>query len=326
MPMTLNCPQCNSSFRVPETLAGKDGKCRQCGAVVRVPQSDAGIRVCTGCGADISHARRVKDKVGNYFCEPCWATHVSSHAKDVAQSKKDQVAIMDGSVQPAALDKSVPLFCEQCDGQFAVEELQNIGGRILCNKCSLSPSPRQRPILYQGNGDPLDRNEKDIYRQLLKINRFGYFLLILNLVILFVLTGVWGKDIGLLGLIGFVIQGISWLKLQKFRRRIRTYYQDMGGNPLSDREHTRFKVLRWLLWGSWASVAIGLVVGATAADSEDDFWKWFGVSLLVIGLIAVAVIAVLLHPLQRRLAEARGDKWSFFHRESKVKQYEDQLR
>src|SRR4051812_7877916 len=37
MPITFQCPTCNSRMTVPDTMAGKRGKCRKCQTPIQVP-------------------------------------------------------------------------------------------------------------------------------------------------------------------------------------------------------------------------------------------------------------------------------------------------
>lgn len=40
MAITFDCPGCSKTLRVPDELAGEEGKCPSCGAVVRIPAPD----------------------------------------------------------------------------------------------------------------------------------------------------------------------------------------------------------------------------------------------------------------------------------------------
>jgi predicted Zn finger-like uncharacterized protein len=40
MPMSVTCPECDASYKVPDEAAGKTIKCKKCGAKVRVPVDD----------------------------------------------------------------------------------------------------------------------------------------------------------------------------------------------------------------------------------------------------------------------------------------------
>jgi hypothetical protein len=44
------------------------------------PQRTDQRKLCTVCGADISSRKRIKDRHGNYYCEPCWAAALSGGA------------------------------------------------------------------------------------------------------------------------------------------------------------------------------------------------------------------------------------------------------
>lgn len=43
-------------------------------------------KVCVVCGKDVSQTKRTKDQQGRYYCNPCWATRVSRHQLQTAQS------------------------------------------------------------------------------------------------------------------------------------------------------------------------------------------------------------------------------------------------
>ena len=40
MPMSVNCPECDASYKVPDEAAGKAIRCKKCGAKVPVPAAD----------------------------------------------------------------------------------------------------------------------------------------------------------------------------------------------------------------------------------------------------------------------------------------------
>ena len=78
------CPRCKHVTHLPDSAGGKLGRCKQCGAIVRVPVAEALRKYCFICHADISLAKRVKDKQGNYHCEACWQA-----ALDAAKTDSD---------------------------------------------------------------------------------------------------------------------------------------------------------------------------------------------------------------------------------------------
>src|ERR1035437_10707335 len=76
--ITVECPKCKMAMEVPDTAAGARGKCRKCGGIVQVP---SGVqKICIGCGADVSAAKRVKDDAGQYRCTNCYQ-QIASQAK-----------------------------------------------------------------------------------------------------------------------------------------------------------------------------------------------------------------------------------------------------
>jgi hypothetical protein len=69
VPITVSCSNCGTTGQVASEAAGKRAQCRACGAVVQIPATRP--KVCSTCGRDVSHATRVKDERGNYYCDPC---------------------------------------------------------------------------------------------------------------------------------------------------------------------------------------------------------------------------------------------------------------
>jgi len=43
MPINVSCPACRSEYRLPESMAGKRGKCRKCGQALQIPSLDGNL-------------------------------------------------------------------------------------------------------------------------------------------------------------------------------------------------------------------------------------------------------------------------------------------
>jgi hypothetical protein len=74
------CPRCKHVTHLPDSAGGKLGRCKQCGAIVRVPLADAQRKFCCVCRADVSRAKRVKDRAGRYHCTACWQARLDAAA------------------------------------------------------------------------------------------------------------------------------------------------------------------------------------------------------------------------------------------------------
>ena len=61
MPISIQCPQCEARFQVPDNLAGRRGKCKACGAVITVPAAEAAEELA----ADVVVAEPVPAKTGS---------------------------------------------------------------------------------------------------------------------------------------------------------------------------------------------------------------------------------------------------------------------
>jgi hypothetical protein len=89
MSISITCPSCGTKANAADAAAGKRAKCRKCGAAVQIPAlvpveavaptvavPSLPPKLCASCGADVSHQKRVKDDLGNYYCHPCWAANM----------------------------------------------------------------------------------------------------------------------------------------------------------------------------------------------------------------------------------------------------------
>jgi formylmethanofuran dehydrogenase subunit E len=86
----------------------------------------AGVKkICVKCGMDVSQARRMKDKEGNYWCVPC--------------GEKDKMRRLHSDAG----------ICEGCGESFNKGSLMDIGGQHLCPRC--------RKHKYSSGGGPIVR-------------------------------------------------------------------------------------------------------------------------------------------------------------------------
>ena len=75
------------------------------------PVATGAKKICVKCGMDVSQARRMKDKEGNYWCVPC--------------GERDKVHRMHSDAG----------ICEGCGESFHKASLMDIGGQHLCPRC-----------------------------------------------------------------------------------------------------------------------------------------------------------------------------------------------
>lgn len=72
MGMGLICRECGERLRVPESAAGKLGKCPKCQALVRVPTiGHKNARVCDRCGKSLARERVIHERPGKAYCNKC---------------------------------------------------------------------------------------------------------------------------------------------------------------------------------------------------------------------------------------------------------------
>ena len=89
MAIAFSCGSCNSRIELPETAAGKRGKCQTCGEILTVPALSS--KRCSVCGKDVSQIKRTKNAAGHYFCAECVATATKAEpGTSVAQNFEDQ--------------------------------------------------------------------------------------------------------------------------------------------------------------------------------------------------------------------------------------------
>ena len=117
MPITVRCISCGKASLAKDELAGKKVKCR-CGAMLDVPAAKQ-QKICHGCGADITNAKRGKDQQGNYYCEVCFKSRVEA-----------------AKVATSATEEIVYYPCYTCDLLCTADEVYDAGGgQTVCKKC-----------------------------------------------------------------------------------------------------------------------------------------------------------------------------------------------
>jgi hypothetical protein len=119
MAIVVRCISCGKVARVKNELGGKKAKCT-CGAIIAVPLPPK-PKICSGCGVDISNAKRTKDQQGNLFCQVCWAAKLEAAKVGVAASEAEDV---------------IYYPCEVCTLLCTADEVYDAGsGKMVCKKC-----------------------------------------------------------------------------------------------------------------------------------------------------------------------------------------------
>src|SRR5579871_4340643 len=75
------------------------------------PVSTGAKKFCNKCGTEVTHAPRVKDEHGNYYCVPC------------GQAVELQQMHIKGGI------------CEGCGESYSKSQLMMLGGKQLCQRC-----------------------------------------------------------------------------------------------------------------------------------------------------------------------------------------------
>jgi len=72
MGMALLCRECGGRLKVPESAAGKLGKCPQCQALIRVPATAyKNTRICDRCGKLLAEEKVIHEMPGKVYCGKC---------------------------------------------------------------------------------------------------------------------------------------------------------------------------------------------------------------------------------------------------------------
>lgn len=103
MPVLSKCPLC----RAVMTEQRGEARCPRCGELV-LP---AVRKLCAGCGGDITHAKRVRDDAGEYYCHDCWADKLAARGEEPGY------------------------FCSTCRGLFPTDQVYQDGDDIICAGC-----------------------------------------------------------------------------------------------------------------------------------------------------------------------------------------------
>ena len=95
--------------------------------------ASAVLKVCCSCGKDVSHAQRMKDSHGKYWCVPCGDKDRKQHKYDVGG------------------------ICNGCGESFTRAQLMDIAGQHLCPAC------RKRKFSHQQQGVGLIGGLKSLF-------------------------------------------------------------------------------------------------------------------------------------------------------------------
>jgi hypothetical protein len=165
MSIAIACPSCGSTYQVPDTAAGAQGKCRGCGAVVHVPAKSA--KVCTSCGMDVSHQPRTKDEQGHYYCNPCW-TALASNAAQSADGES--------------------FSCPDCGSVIGIDQMDASG---VCIRCAIDHSRPRSPLKSEHKGSRLPNGRRQEPKRLESATRFAYPLVYITLALALLGGGAW---------------------------------------------------------------------------------------------------------------------------------------
>lgn len=81
MAIIARCGTCGQEYKVPDSYAGRTGRCVNCGKTFTAPGQAAPMSVaapggvqklCVVCGQDVAGKPRTKDPKGRYYCQPCY--------------------------------------------------------------------------------------------------------------------------------------------------------------------------------------------------------------------------------------------------------------
>ncbi len=106
MPIRVTC-QCGQSLNVPDSMAGKSGKCPKCQQVVKIPETSS------------APAETAKPKA------------TQKQAKPVAGSPKPATSTMAGLLDTAGLVQKTGTFCPHCDQPSKP-------GAVICTHCGFN--------------------------------------------------------------------------------------------------------------------------------------------------------------------------------------------
>ncbi len=103
----MMCPQCGGL--VYATVGGVGERLCTC---TERSNSVSGAKLCTNCGKDVTHDRRMKDKDGKYWCLSC----------GIEDKKKKQIHSQ---------------VCPDCNQKYPQEQMEVFEGVFVCKGCAI---------------------------------------------------------------------------------------------------------------------------------------------------------------------------------------------
>lgn len=103
MPVLAKCPLCRAVM--PGTRG--ESRCPRCAELV-LPSVR---KLCAVCGGDVTHSKRVRDDVGEYYCHDCWAERLAARGEEPGY------------------------VCNTCRGLFPSDRVYQDGDDIICMRC-----------------------------------------------------------------------------------------------------------------------------------------------------------------------------------------------
>jgi hypothetical protein len=118
MSTEIICPECGGI--IGASPGGDEGgspcTCSASSSTFDVPTGFVG-KLCVNCGINITNAKRLKDKEGNYWCAACALEN---------SRKKKEAAIKAGGGG---------VICPDCCGRFPRDSMFRAGADLICQAC-----------------------------------------------------------------------------------------------------------------------------------------------------------------------------------------------
>ena len=153
MSTEILCPECGGVIFAAgaDADANRACTCEKPGndntAATAIAQGPVAVKVCVNCGADLTNAKRLKDKEGNYWCQTCG---IEDHRR-----KKEAAIKAGGGV----------VVCPDCCGRFPRDKMHRAADMI-CEACAIKrvtagkKHARKKPVSGSSVAEVSDRRNK----------------------------------------------------------------------------------------------------------------------------------------------------------------------
>jgi len=154
MSTEILCPECGGVIFAAgaDADANRACTCEKPGndntAATAIAQGPVAVKVCVNCGADLTNAKRLKDKEGNYWCQTCG---IEDHRR-----KKEAAIKAGGGV----------VVCPDCCGRFPRDKMHRAGADMICEACAIKrvtagkKHARKKPVSGSSVAEVSDRRNK----------------------------------------------------------------------------------------------------------------------------------------------------------------------